>query len=837
MYAKIVAGLHRAFENQTMPVSAYLKALTCAMDELLITFWQDSGLAELDTHLLALGGYGRHQLFPHSDVDTLVLLPQLTPAIEEALASFHEKAWDAGIKMHLSHECLNASRTAAEVDLSTQTSWLEARLIVGDPINFNHWHHTVMATLVVDDFIQAKQFEQKQRHIRYEEAEASLEPNIKEHPGGLRDFHTLFWIDRARFGRRSFHTLLAHHGFSTYEIRRLQRAHSLLCTLRAHLHLMAKRQEDTLRYDLHLPLAERLGIHRDASHLHSSERLMQHYYRMSRLILQTNRLILAQLQHPEPPQPPEADTPFFVDNHQLCVRDATCFVEDPALLFNIFVEWQNTPDAQDIHPSTQRAIWEHRHQLDAPAFELRQRLQRAFVAILRGNDRILRSLRYLHNLELLERYLPDWQRIRGQIQHDYVHRYPVDEHNLMVVKYLRRILDPRFQDELPEARPLMEQFKRPEVLWIAGLFHDIGKGLDGDHSQLGAVKARAFAETHQLPEEDIQLIEWLVQEHLTLSQVAQKQDIHNPEVIALFVNKLPSERALVALYLLTIADIRATNPTLWNPWRSHLLHTLFHRAQAALNDYATPPDLLQSIQELVQTLRKNHITHHKPRFWNTLESNYFYRHTPDEMAWHADLLENNLDMTLIQGRHYQGTWQFFIYWPDQSGIFNRLCSFFCARRLSIVEAKIVTSKTGWIFDSYAVLAPDYEWSQEDIEKHCQELRDVLNSPILSTPNRCIGTPRLSRRQQALPLHPEIQLDPDPHHSHRFILHIMAADRPSLWSDIARCVWLSGIAIHDARIQNLGERIEGSLSISGPRLHIPDEQAMLEARLFRLLYLI
>ncbi len=598
---------------------------------------------------------------------------------------------------------------------------------------------------------------------------------------------------------------------------------------------MANRQEDTLRYDLHLPLAERLGIRRDASRLHASERLMQYYYRMSRLVQQTNRLILAQLQFASPPKKAKLQTPLVVYDNQLYVTDTQFFSQTPSRLFTIFIEWQNTPLAQDIHPDTQRAIWEHRHLIDNPSPELKHDLQVAFISILRSSNRLFRSLRYLHNLELLERYLPDWQRVRGQIQHDYVHRYPVDEHSLMVVRYLRRIANPRYQDEIPDARLLLKKFDRPEVLWISGLFHDIGKGLGGDHSKLGAVKAREFALAHNLPNEDIELIEGLVNEHLTLSQFAQNQDIHNPEVISSFVSKLPSERALVALYLLTIADIRATNPKLWNPWRSHLLKTMFQHAYTSFYHNQDPTDIFQFTQERALALRKNGPI--KPPFWSTLESSYFYRHTPEEIAWHADLLESELDNTLIQGRHYQGTWQFFIHWPDQPGIFNRLCSFFSARRLCIVEAKIITSKNAWVFDSFSVLVPDYEWSQETISMLCNDLREMLNAPMLSTPKHSVSSPRLSRRQKALPLHPEIQIHPDPHHARQFTLHIMAADRPELWSDISRCLWLSDISVHDARIQSLGERIESAINISSPYLHSAGQQAMLEARLFRLLYCI
>jgi [protein-PII] uridylyltransferase len=836
MSIEAIEALHHSFETQSIGISTYIRTLTHTVDTILIKIWEESGLAELDTHLIALGGYGRQELFPYSDIDSLVLIPQLSPTIEAALERFNQQVWDKGFKLHLSHEYLDSPRMMSEVELSTQTSWLESRLIAGDPIDYSRWHHRILKPLDIDHFIQSKIFEQQQRHIRYEEAQTSLEPDIKEHPGGLRDLHTLLWVDRARYGRRSIDQMLSHYGFSSYEIRRIQRAHSLQCNLRAHLHLISRREENTLRYDLHLAIAERLGIHRNASRLLASERLMQHYYRMSRLIQQANQLILSQIQHPIPPIAPSQGTLFFVNNHQLCLRDAQCLVEAPSLLFTIFITWQNTLEALDIHPATQRLLWDHRHLLDAPQFELRQRLQHAFIQILRGKRRIHRCLRYLHKLELLERYLPDWQRIRGQIQHDYMHRYPVDEHNLMVVRYLRRMVNSRYRDELPEAVSLIKAFERPEVLWIAGLLHDIGKGLDGDHSTLGAAKVRTFAENHQLPHEDIHLLEWLIQEHLTLSHVAQKQDINNPEVVQAFVAKLPSERALVALYLLTIADVRGTNPKLWNPWRSHLFTQLFHNALAVLHHQDNPIDPLQSIQN--QVLNTKTPPASPPTFWNTLEPSYFYRHTPEELRWHLHLLEQHEQQPLIESRRFQGTWQFFIYWKDQPGIFFHLCSFFSAKRLSVVEAKIVTAKNGWILDSYSVLEPEYEFPPDEIQRFCKSLTATLKQasafPDLSKPHKTKRL-RLSRRQQALPLHPEIQIDPDIHHAHRFSLHIVTSDREALWADIAFCLWQSGISVHDARIQTLGERVESVLKISGTRLHLVDEQAKLEASLFKLLY--
>lgn len=786
--------------------------------------------------LLAVGGYGRRQLFPHSDVDLLVLLPAAADArLQQKLETFIGTLWDIGLEVGHSVRTIAECAELAGQDVTVQTSLLEARLLSGNRDLFRRFVKTMHDALDAAAFLQAKQLEQQQRHERYQET--NLEPNIKETAGGLRDLQNILWIARAG-GLGNTWRELARRGLITlHEARQIQRDELFLQTLRIRLHYLAARREDRLLFDHQSALAAQFNL-RERPHRLASEQLMQRYYRTAKAVSQLNTILLQNLKariSPVRDREYHAINSHFGSRGELLeARDEQLFEREPSTLLESFVLLQQHHELKGMTATTLRALWRARRRIN-PAFRRNSANRERFMRLLKSPSHVERTLRRMNQYGILGRYLPAFGRIVGQMQHDLYHVYTVDEHILRVIRNLRRFSIPELAHEFPLCSRLMSDFARPEVLYLAALFHDIAKGRGGDHSQLGKVDASRFCRAHAVSREDTDLVAWLVEHHLTMSVTAQKQDLSDPDVVRAFAQRVGDERRLAALYLLTVADIRGTSPKVWNAWKAKLLEDLFRltRQRLAGHRVSLESSLQARQEEALAKLRLYALpddAHEK--LWDQLDTAYFLRHDPQEIAWHTRLLYFRVDTPkpVIKARLSpagEGL-QVMVYIPDQKELFARICSFFERTSYDIFEAKIYTTRHGYALDSFQVhdstnRRPQYRDLISYIE---HELGERL---LHQTPLPPLTKPRLSRQLRHFPISPEVNIQPDDKGTYK-VLSVIAGDRPGLLSRIARVLTAYDINLHTAMINTLGSRAEDTFLITGAALNDPKTVVRFESDL-------
>ena len=830
LHARRDALRREFFEHSDAP--RLLRGLARLTDEIVGNVW---GEADMPTAaaLVAVGGYGRGQLFPHSDVDLLILLPQdadviAAAAVERLLTSL----WDIGVEV--SHAVRTPANCTVEMasDATVRTSLLEHRRLAGSRRLYAEFKETFDTSLDVRAFYDAKALEQQQRHLKYHDAAYNLEPNVKESPGGLRDLQTVIWIARAAHLGRTWRELARNDLMTVAEARAAARQERTISELRIRLHYLSGRREDRLVFDLQAALARELDL-ADTAAKRASEQLMQRYYRAAKIVRQVNTLLLQNLHgklYPAAITPVAINDQFRRVDELLDVCNEELFATDPGTMLDAFLTLQRHAELRGMTARTLRALWRNRHRIDAQ-FRRDPTNRPRFIQLFREPRGLTHELRRMNLYGILGQYLPTFGAIVGQMQHDLFHVYTVDEHILMVIRNLRRFTEAQHAHEYPLCSRLIADFERKEVLYLAGLFHDIAKGRGGDHSVLGARDAQRFCAQHDLSPEDTELIAWLVGEHLTMSQTAQKQDVTDPAVVDAFAAKVRDERRLVALYLLTVADIRGTSPKVWNAWKGKLLEDLFHATRAALLTGTSEHTLRDSIAERQREAHRLLRLYAVPdaaeqRLWRELDTLYLQRHTADEIAWHARHLywriEGTTPVVKVRLAREGAGLQALVYLPDQKALFARICGFFGRAGLSILEAKVHTTRHGYALDTFALLDPSNPNAsyRETIQFIEYELTRALTEPgILQPP----AEGRIPRQLRHFPLTPEIQIFPDDKGTH-FILEVVAGDRPGLLARIAYVLAQANVNVASARINTLGERAEDVFLIDGARLH--DEQALL-----------
>jgi [protein-PII] uridylyltransferase len=796
------------------------------IDRTLKDVWRQLGLPA-PLALLAVGGYGRGELFPHSDIDVLMLLkdpatPELAAKIEELVG----KLWDMGLELAHSVRTVPECVEEASKDVTVATSLLEGRLLAGSRELFERLDRARRECIDPQVFFKAKRFEQDQRHTKFQDSPYSLEPNLKEAPGGLRDLQVVLWIGRA-CGLGESWVQLARRGLITAEeARQAGRHHRLLQDLRVRLHYAAGRREDRLLFDYQESLARDLGYSATA-HRRAGEQLMQAYFRAAKAIVQLNTILLQNIGaeiFPVKHSDAEAiNEKFSRVGELLDARRTDLFEREPSAILESFRVMQQHSELKGMTARTLRALWRARERIDA-AFRRDPRNREAFLSLLQQPRGIVHELRRMNEYGILGRYLPAFRRIVGQMQHDLFHVYTVDQHILTVVRNLRRFTMLEFSHEYPLCSRLIAGLERHWILYIAAIFHDIAKGRGGDHSQLGKLDARRFCRHHGLSAEDTSLVEFLVEHHLTMSSVAQKQDLSDPQVVRRFADIVGTERRLVALYLLTVADIRGTSPKVWNAWKGKLLEDLFHATQYVLKGGKVEADqYIQSKQaeakrllglyELSDTVQDT--------LWRNFDVPYFLRHDPQEIAWHTRLLHYRTSgaQPVVKTRLSpagEGL-QAMIYVRDQRDLFARICGYFGSIGFSIVDAKIYTTRHGYALDTFQVMdLGNVAHPRDMISRIEDELASWLANQVpLPPPIRG----RVSRRVKHFPIAPEVRIVPDEkgqYHS----LSVTAGDRPGLLYAIALVLSRYGISLHTAKIVTLGERAEDVLVVSGGALSNP-----------------
>ena len=846
--AQLLEGL-RDTGSSTRGINRLLKDLAKLADSALQQLWAQAGFPG-SFALVAVGGFGRGELFPQSDVDVLVLLPDGTSAdgdgeLKRKLENFIGGCWDAGLEIGSSVRTVSECVAQAQADVTVQTSLLESRVIAGDRKLYAVFWRRFRDTLDPTAFFIAKTLEMRQRHNKYENTPYSLEPNCKESPGGLRDLQVILWVAKAADLGASWDQL-ARKGLATpFEARQIKRNEALLNLIRARLHLLARRREDRLVFDLQTAVAESFG-YRNVTRpdgrvvTRASELLMKRFYWAAKAVDQLNQILLLNIEerlHPSTHAPRPINERFFEKAGMVDVASDDLYEKNPHAILETFLLYQTTVGVKGLSARTLRALYNARDVMDAK-FRDDPVNHNTFRAILMQPRGITHAMRLMNQTSVLGRYLWVFRRIVGQMQHDLFHVYTVDQHIMMVLRNVRRFFIPEHAHEYPFCSQLAAGWDKPYVLYIAALFHDIAKGRGGDHSQLGAREVRHFCKQHGIEREDCALIEFLVREHLAMSHTAQKADLGDPEVIKAFAQRVGNERYLTALYLLTVADIRGTSPKVWNAWKGKLLEDLYRYTLRVLGGRAPDPgaDIEARKREALVQLQLYALPFeaHK-KLWDTLDVGYFMRHDAGDIAWHTRQVSRHVGSrkTIVRARISpvgEGL-QVLVYTPDQPDLFARICGYFDHAGFSILDAKIHTTTDGCALDTFQVVT-------NMLPDHYRELVNMAESELCSTLQQAGPLPapsrgRVSRRVKSFPIAPRVDLRPDEKAQH-WLLSISASDRVGLLYSIARVLARHKLNLQLAKVTTLGERVEDTFLIDGPELQQNRRQIEIETELLEAL---
>lgn len=837
----------------------FLKQISDTADQTLTQLWHEKDLPETIA-LVAVGGYGRAELFPYSDVDVLVLLPDHLnladdKATRQKVESFIRCCWDAGLHVGSSVRTIQECLTEAHKDITVQTALLESRYITGQQALYDTFKTQFTQHLDPESFIHAKLAEMHRRHKKYNDSPYALEPNCKESPGGLRDLHVILWITKAAQLGTNWRELVDKKLLTPLEKRQIKQHESWLKLLRAHLHLYTQRHEDRLIFDVQEPIAKAMG-YKATGAKRASEELMRHYYRTAKGIVQANHFFMLSvselfLSTQEQPIPRLLDSYFADRAGMLDILDDDIYNKDPHQILRTFVVYAKDDSLNTFSLRTFRALNQALKLIDDD-FRHDPVNTQTFIELFKSPPDIYQSIHLMNQVGVLGQYLPVFQNIVGQIQHDLFHVYTVDQHTLVVLRNLRHFFLPEHAHEYPLCSEIATECEKPWLLYIAALFHDIAKGRQGDHSQLGAQDVLEFSQQHGLSAEETDMLVFLVAQHLTMSKVAQKEDIGDPQVIQNFIDTVKTESRLNALYLLTVADIRGTSPRVWNSWRAHLLEHLYKLTLHVMGGHVAEPAALANSRKrdaLALLHTQGFQKGNEQKLWATLSASYFMRHDANEIAWHTQTLWNKVehDSPVISIRPHgeHGSLQVLVYTPDIADVFARICGFFSMTDLSIVDARIHTTHStsqatysGWALDTFQLIPvrPIHDVQQQDVaymqtfeQMIRKNLQKVLQSANPLSPPK--SSRAISRRAKYFPLPPRISLSPDENRKH-WLLSITAGDRIGLLYTIAYALAQKKINIELAKIMTLGDRVEDTFLISSPLLDNPLFQEELEEILFK-----
>ncbi|MBL8250487.1 MAG: [protein-PII] uridylyltransferase [Candidatus Competibacter sp.] len=821
----LLKGTDARFKNlfhSGTPAHELVFARARLMDELLRRAWRQHFEADAtDLALVAVGGYGRGELHPGSDVDLMVLLDDT--ALErrrEGLERFLTFLWDIGLEVGHSVRTIEDCAREGAADITVATSLMESRRLTGSAALFDRMRAMTGPDRIWPDsaFFETKRQERFDRCHKYNETAFNLEPNIKDGPGGLRDLQMIGWVAKRHFGASTLRELIDHGFLSSSEYDELIGCRNFLWQVRFALHVLTNRREDVLLFDHQRRIAQQFGYH-DQAHNLGVEQFMQRYYRTVNALCQLNEMLLqlfeeAILLADDPDEPEPVSRRFQARRGYLEAIQPNVFLRYPFALLEIFLVLQQSPELKGIRASTIRLIREHRPLID-DKFRNDVRTRSLFMEILRQPHGVTQQLRLMNAYGVLPAYLPEFGHIVGRMQYDLFHAYTVDQHILFVVRNLRRFFLPQFAQDLPRCSAIMDHLPKPELLYIAGLYHDIAKGRGGDHSELGAADAARFCQQHGLSSFDSRLVAWLVRHHLTFSMTAQKKDIHDPEVINDFARLMGDQLHLDYLYLLTVADIRATNPKLWNTWRNSLLWQLYEATRRALRrGLDNPLDKDERIREVqAQARRQLSVTkidrERIDQVWEGFGDDYFLRHSADEITWHtrAILKKRHDPRPLVMARDDpgRGGTEIFIYTRDQDNLFALITSVLDQLGLTILDARIITGHSGFTLDSFTVLEDSGALIRE--RDRIKEIVTALVHHLGHSDAAPLSPSRhISRIQKAFQIPTQVAFREDGTNG-RTVVELVTWDRPGLLCRVGQAFMKCGVQLHNAKIATVGARAE------------------------------
>lgn len=814
--------LHQQFDQGTN-IRQLIWARAEFIDQLLQCAWQLYDWGD-DISLNAVGGYGRGELHPHSDIDILILLREdNVQHYEEQISGFVTLLWD--MKLDIGHsvrtisECVNE----ADKDITIATNLMESRVLTGPKDNLRETTNQVEAqSWPSKEFFRAKWDEQINRHSKHGHSEYNLEPNVKSSPGGLRDIQMIGWIAKRHFNASKMEDLVEQGFLLKRELTSLHDGMDFLWRVRYALHMITGREEDRLLFDHQRTLAKMFGFEDDDSRL-AVERFMQQYYRWAIALGELNDVLMQHfdetiLRACDAETILDINARFRVRNGHIEVTNDKVFEKNPSALIEVFLLMAQAPNIDGARASTIRLIREYRHLID-DEFRSDPKNSRNFMALLRCKQKVALQLRRMLRFGVLAKYLPEFKAITGQMQHDLFHIYSVDAHTMEVVKNLRRFHYPKFQKKFPVATRIVRRMEKVELLYIAGLYHDIGKGRGGDHSELGVEDVTLFGQRHHLAKKDINLTAWLVRNHLLMSAVAQRKDISNPEVINDFASVVGSQLRLDYLYALTVADINATNPTLWNSWRASLLRQLYTETKRALRRGLENPvdkqDWIDDTQErAIEQLEDLGFSETEiQELWAGTGDDYFLREKVEDIAWHTEAVAQHYDRNtpLVLTKESsevdnEGATQIFVHALDRAPLFALIAAALEQLDLNIMDARIYNSGNGYTLDTIYVLDSNNEPIGDDPER-IEAIKQVLTEQILNSDDYFDIISKRTPRQMRLFSIPTSTTFSNDEHLGLSVLEIMTPDRPGLLARIGKIFLEYKVLIQTAKITTLGERVE------------------------------
>lgn len=789
--------------------------------------------------LLATGGFGRGEVYPFSDTDIAIILPDdCSGSLNNRAEEFIQALWDIGLRPAPKIGTIEELLHSAHNDLTGDTALMESRFLFGEP----NAHHKLQKQLILQRdivaYIDGKLSELEQRHAKSQGSGSLLEPNVKTCPGGLRDIHTMIWLAKVQDLPFDFASLVGRKILTRAEALLLVKSHQTLANMRILLHLSAQKSEDKLLFDWQNKIAQTLDLTDDSFSL-KSEKLMKSFYRAVKTVRQLDGIILPMLKErvfsPYPRHFSLIDSKYEQHGRLIAVRDKNLFKKDEKQIFNIIRHIQDNPDIDGIDAQTLRLFWNAAQKIGR-RFRKNPANRRLFIEFFKNGNRLTQILRMLNLYGVLGKYLPAFDRIVGLLQHDLFHIYPVDDHILTVVRNLRRLAKEEYAHEFPFAAALMHNFKRKDILYLAALFHDIAKGRGGDHDILGAKDARQFALEHFLNQDESELLAWLVEHHLLLSMTAQKEDIGNLKVIEKFCQVVDNTEKLSALYLLTVADVRGTNPAIWNSWKAGLFENLFQAALHHLSgNYPDTKLVINHRKELAtNTLQQIGLsTAQQEKLLNMLGNAYFSYYKSKNIQWHIQQIAHAPEDSHYSIKYENGLIHTMIYMPDRKKLFADLCLLLNNTMLDIVSARVYVTQHNFILDTF-MLYVSPKLNSQDVERIIKKLEYNFSQFIQNKlPKSVISSNRNSRRIKHLPISSQIQIsDNDDNEQGTYTIHISTSNRTGLLATIAQTLSDFDIEIKLAQINTLDQRVEDNFIVFAPQLIHSSQQVKLKNELLQ-----
>ncbi|MCL1076998.1 bifunctional uridylyltransferase/uridylyl-removing protein GlnD [Parashewanella spongiae] len=785
-----------------------------AVDSLLQNAWQQCGIVDHSIALIAVGGYGRGALHPHSDVDLLFLFDgELSKTLQILLETFIAYLWDVGLEIGHSVRTLEQSIQLGKDDLTIATALLEARLIAGDTKLFIQLQQQVCSPKFwpAQEFYTAKRQEQDERHEK--SSAFNLEPNLKSCPGGLRDIQTITWVSMRHFNVTHLEDLVEHGFLEKIELAELIQCRNFLWDLRFALHIIAGRDENRLLFDFQRDVADLMGFE-DATQL-AVEQMMKRYYQTIRRVMELNQMLLqlffrATLKQSKTLEVRPINKRYQRRGNFIEALPGVDFSQ-PEQLLELFAITLKYPSITGIFAPTLRTLRRARRLLTQPLM-LEPACRKIFMEILR-HPKGISALSLMHKHNIMSSYLPEWRKIEGQMQFDLFHAYTVDEHTHRLLKNLDRFFQPEFKDEFPLASIVANQLPKRGLLVLAAIFHDIGKGRGGDHSILGSRDAEEFCKLHELNDHDGRIVCWLVEQHLLMSTVAQRRDISDPDVIVDFADKVRDNDHLNYLYCLTVADIRATNENIWNSWKDSLLKDLYFSTQRVLTRGKEKPiDMRARVREhqakAKSELIKRGVTEVEiEKLWQTFNADYFLRHNPNQVVWHTSaILKHGSNEPLVQiSKHMsRGGTEVFVYCENRPKLFATVMAILDNKNISINDANIMTSKIEYVLDTFIIL--ERTGKTVSSSSRIQSLQRTLSKALKTNTTNLPKFKKISRKMKSFTVKTKVTFLPSTRNG-TTMMELITLDRPGLLAKVADIFYQCDVTIVGAKISTIGERAE------------------------------